>query len=390
AFRGPGPRLRPGRQPGAGPAVARGCVRAGAGRGRAAQRGRDRRNAGVGRGARRDRHQGGDRSGAGGPPARPARRRAARRGDRRQERSGGGARLDRGVRPHRRRPGRAGARPGSAHGHLHRCGARRHACRARHRGRARARGARARRHRVGGRRVARRPARRARRGTGGRDRGPRAVRGEGHPPRGAAMRGRLTPGLALLRATGFSALLLLLWNPITTHRRAGGRVDQPLVLLDASLSMAGRGGRWREALDSARALARGGVIWRFGTQVAAFDSAPPADGASRLAPALTAAAARGGPIAVVTDGELKDVAGLAPDLLRLPHVVVLPRAPFRDAFVAAVEGPPAVAVTDTMRLRVSYGVAGKRETGNEKRAATIAVTNEGRRLASSGVQLPDS
>ncbi len=127
------------------------------------------------------------------------------------------------------------------------------------------------------------------------------------------MRGRLTPGLALLRATGFSALLLLLWNPITTLRRAGGRVDQPLVLLDASLSMAGRGGRWREALDSARALARGGVIWRFGTQVAAFDSAPPADGASRLAPALTAAAARGGPIAVVTDGELEDVAGLAPD-----------------------------------------------------------------------------
>ncbi len=180
------------------------------------------------------------------------------------------------------------------------------------------------------------------------------------------MRGRLTPGLALLRATGFSALLLLLWNPITTLRRAGGRVDQPLVLLDASLSMAGRGGRWREALDSARALARGGVIWRFGTQVAAFDSAPPADGASRLAPALTAAAARGGPIAVVTDGELEDVAGLAPDLLRLPHVVVLPRAPFRDAFVAAVEGPPAVAVTDTMRLRVSYGVAGngKRETRN--------------------------
>jgi len=92
----------------------------------------------------------------------------------------------------------------------------------------------------------------------------------------------------------------------------------------------------------------------------------------------------------VTDGELEDVAGLAPDLLRLPQVVVLPRTPFRDAFVAAVEGPPAVAVTDTMRLRVSYGVAGKRETGNEKRAATIAVTNEGRRLASRGVQLPDS
>ena len=57
------------------------------------------------------------------------------------------------------------------------------------------------------------------------------------------MRGRLTAGLALLRTTGLAALVLLLWNP-TTWRRDPGSAP-PLVLLDASLSMAGHGGRWR-------------------------------------------------------------------------------------------------------------------------------------------------
>ena len=203
------------------------------------------------------------------------------------------------------------------------------------------------------------------------------------------MHRRLTPGLALLRATGLAALLILIWNPIAMRRLPGAA--PPLVLLDASLSMTGHGGRWREALDSARALGSGGgVIWRFGDAVAAFDSTPPAYGASRLEPALAAAAARGGPVAVVTDGELADVASLAPDLRRAPRVVVLPRPPFWDAFVAAVDGPRRVAQTDTIRLTVSYGTAGNRETGNGKRAATIAVVDQGRRLAARDVSLPDS
>src|SRR2546426_6695161 len=45
----------------------------------------------------------------------------------------------------------------------------------------------------------------------------------------------------------------------------------------------------------------GGVIWRFGSQVRAYDSLPPGDGATRLAPALAAAAGREGPVAVVTE-----------------------------------------------------------------------------------------
>src|SRR5947207_14943882 len=130
--------------------------------------------------------------------------------------------------------------------------------------------------------------------------------------------------------------------------------------------MAGHGGRWQEALDTARALAQGGVIWRFGERVAGFDTLPPKEGASRLAPALDAAAARGGPVTVVSDGAIADLADLPPDLVRRARLVVLPRAPFFDAFVASVEGPSRVGPGATIRRRVSFGTAGKRETGTGK------------------------
>ncbi len=204
------------------------------------------------------------------------------------------------------------------------------------------------------------------------------------------MRRRVTLGLAALRATGLAALVLLLWNP--TAARVEARGAQPLVLLDASLSMAGgsHGGRWHEALDSARALAGGGVIWRFGERVAGFDTTPPMDGASRLAPALDAAAARGGPVTVVSDGAISDRADIPPDLARAARIVVLPRAPFFDAFVAAVDGPRRVAADDTVRLTVSYGTAGRRDAGSGMRDASLAVTVDHRRLASRVVPLPDS
>ncbi len=206
------------------------------------------------------------------------------------------------------------------------------------------------------------------------------------------MRRRVTLGLALLRAAGLGALALLLWNPAASRLERGDAA--PLVLLDASLSMAGHGGRWRESVDTARALARGGVIWRFGARITAFDTAPPADGTSRLAPALAAAAARGGPVIVVTDGEIADLTppDLPPDLARRAQLVVLPRPAFFDAFVASVEGPRHVAAGDTIRLRVSYGTAGNRPGKGERgRArAMLAVNLSGRRLMSREVTLPDS
>src|SRR3989449_9761140 len=190
------------------------------------------------------------------------------------------------------------------------------------------------------------------------------------------------------RATALGALILLLWNPAVSRVESG--VATPLVLLDASLSMAGQGGGWRAALDTARALAHGGVIWRFGDRVTAFDTLPPADGASRLGPALAAAAARGGPVVVVTDGAITDAADLPPDLARGPRIVVVPRAPFFDAFVASVEGPRRVAATDTVRLTVSYGTAGMREAGSGMRDPLLAGTLDRRRLTSRRVTLPDS
>jgi len=49
---------------------------------------------------------------------------------------------------------------------------------------------------------------------------------------------RVSPGLVVLRATGVLALVLLLWNPVTS--RAVAPDDQPIVLLDGSLSMTSR------------------------------------------------------------------------------------------------------------------------------------------------------
>jgi hypothetical protein len=201
------------------------------------------------------------------------------------------------------------------------------------------------------------------------------------------VRNRLTVGLALLRATGIGAVLLLLVNP--TQSRPEPASGPPLVLLDASLSMAAPAGPWQAALDSARHLAASGPIWRFGSGVAAFDSGPPADGATRLAPALAAAAARGGAIVVVTDGAIADAAELPADLRRRPRVLVLQRARTFDAFVASIDGPRRLVGGDTVRLRVAYGTAGTRDGGRGTRGA-LAVEVEGRRLLTRSVTLPDS
>jgi hypothetical protein len=201
----------------------------------------------------------------------------------------------------------------------------------------------------------------------------------------------VTVGLAALRGTGALALVLLLWNPAASRELPDP--GPPLLLLDASLSMAGPPAereRWTRALDTARALAAGGIIWRFGTAVAAFDSAPPEDGASRLRPALEAAAARGGEVTVVTDGELADVAGLPADLRRRPRLVVLPRAPFRDAFVAAVDGSRRVAATDTLHVSVSVGAAGSAAPAERPGRARLELRLGSRVLVTRAVTLPDS
>src|SRR3989442_11516981 len=117
--------------------------------------------------------------------------------------------------------------------------------------------------------------------------------------------------------------------------------------------MIGQGGPWGAALDTARAFARGGgggVIWRFGRAVRAFDTLPPTDGASRLGPALAAAAARGGPVIVVSDGAIADLPDVPPDLVRRARLVGLPPPPFPGAFVPSVRGPRRAPPNDTVPL----------------------------------------
>src|SRR4029077_17580940 len=78
------------------------------------------------------------------------------------------------------------------------------------------------------------------------------------------------------------------------------------------------------------------------------------------------------------------------DLLRRPRIIVERRPAIFDAHVAGVEGPRHVTRADTIRLRVSYGVAGTRDGGRRTEKAMLAVSVEGRRLASQAVTLPDS
>ena len=196
--------------------------------------------------------------------------------------------------------------------------------------------------------------------------------------------------LVILRVVAVLALILLLWNPASSHILPSG--DQPIVLLDASLSMSGA--PWRAALDSARRMGSGGrggaLIWRFGSRVDAFDTTPPRDGASRLGPALEAAAGRAGQVIVVTDGEIEDAATIPADLLRRPRVILQPDAATFDAYVAHVDGTRHVTRSDTVRLKVSYGVAGTRGSGLGTRSASIVVSVGERRLTSQRVTLPDS
>ena len=112
----------------------------------------------------------------------------------------------------------------------------------------------------------------------------------------------------LARAVAWTALGLLLLNvscPVAPEAR------QPIVLLDASLSMSAPGAGWAEARAAAATL---GDVRRFGDERAAADSLPSL-GRSELGPALRAAAASDRPVVVLTDGEIDDAADIPRDLL---------------------------------------------------------------------------
>src|SRR5438445_158021 len=104
---------------------------------------------------------------------------------------------------------------------------------------------------------------------------------------------------------------------------------------------------------------------------------------------LAAAAARGGSVTVVSDGAIPDLADIPPDLARQARIVLLPRAPFFDAFVASVDGPRRVAAGDTVRLKVSYGTAGMRDARSGMRDAKPVVAVGQHRLCTAVCALAD-
>jgi len=168
--------------------------------------------------------------------------------------------------------------------------------------------------------------------------------------------------LAVLRAVAWGSVALLLLDP-GCHRSGGG--EPAVVLLDASLSMsdpgdpAAGGVRWQAALDSARAIAgpRGHVLL-FGEEPTSLrPGAHPYAAATRLLPAWREAAALGGEISVVTDGEVDDAADL-PDDFKATRVVVVPRPVRTDVGIAALALPISFRAGDTVTAVVAVVSAG--------------------------------
>jgi hypothetical protein len=155
------------------------------------------------------------------------------------------------------------------------------------------------------------------------------------------------------RAIAWGALAILLLDLSCATPRDPGR---PLVLLDASLSLAADSGRWGEARDSALAW---GEVRTFGDERVQDDSVP-TRGRSQLGPALRAAASSDRPVILVTDGEIEDVPDLEPDLAGRARVRIFPRRPGVDLAVTGVEAPARVTAGDSVPLEITvtgYGTS---------------------------------
>ncbi|GBD33517.1 hypothetical protein HRbin33_02509 [bacterium HR33] len=192
---------------------------------------------------------------------------------------------------------------------------------------------------------------------------------------GAAMAG--------LRTAGVAALLLLVVNPARLVRSGDAA---PTVLLDASLSMGASGGRWQEALDTARSRAgQSGVIWRFGSRVEELRQEAPADGRTLLREALVAARGRGGPVVVVTDGEIEDAGLLDRSLLEGVEVILLPRNRLPDAALVEVALPERVGTSDSVKLDLALEFYGPLPSDTGR----IEVLLGERRLATRRIAIPE-
>ena len=177
---------------------------------------------------------------------------------------------------------------------------------------------------------------------------------------------------AACRAVAVAILALLLLDPLLP----AGRKARPLVLLDASLSLGAAGGQWQRARDTALGL---GEVRLVGDASPRADTAP-TRGASRLAPALRAAAAVGRPLVLVSDGEVADPHELDPSLLRGAAVVVLPRDSVADLALTALIAPDRAVLGDTLRLEVEVSALGRRAGAPPRDSLAVAVTTGARQV----------
>ena len=152
---------------------------------------------------------------------------------------------------------------------------------------------------------------------------------------------------------------------------------RPVVLLDASLSMAGAGGQWAEARQAAAHLGDWSPIGRL-----TRDSAPDG-GRSLIAASVGSAAAAGRPVWLVTDGEIEDVADLPADILAQVGVKTFPRTPVPDLALTRVAGPSRVTVGDTLRFELD--VAGFQMA--DRKEVTIDVADGSTRWMSGTIKL---
>lgn len=167
-----------------------------------------------------------------------------------------------------------------------------------------------------------------------------------------------------LRAVAWSALGLLLLN---VSCPSAGAPRRPLVLLDGSISMGAAGGRWREAVDSAR---RWGDVRTFGDEHPAADTAP-TRGRSLLGPALAAAAGSDRPVIIATDGEIEDAGDLPAQLMARASVRLFPRSHVPDLAITSLEGPTRVTSGDSIALDVVV----ERESGSAADSVQLEVVS---------------
>ncbi len=152
---------------------------------------------------------------------------------------------------------------------------------------------------------------------------------------------------------------------------------QPVVLLDASLSMAGAGGRWADARTAAARLGD----WRPVGAVSRDSS--PAGGRSLIASAVTAASAGGRPVWLLTDGEVEDPVDVPADILGQTGIRVFPRRPVADLALTRVAGPSRVTVGDTVRFEVDVSGVGM----PDRREITVDVADGAVRWQSGVIKL---